>query len=357
MSYETTALGQPDLVNELDDVERSIQMAEADNLPFQASLEVEDADASMFDWNAMRNSVSKPQAFPDKLAQTVFGSQQPQTLRGFAQEFREGWGIGWQAKKVKTHTQHNDPVKQRAYALKRLMLQREIVLCSMQEQRPAIGTAAGEGPQTRGAFAAITPKGAAADVQTNPLYFPFPDALRPAAAAYYDDGIQGFDDEALETIVRALATAHKGQMNLMGLFGIDLAQRLADSVKKRDTESGPYSIVTRRPGQDFDVSLVVEVFKFHAGTLRSMVTYNHLWDLSLDEPDMTDYTARSGLIYPEGAFKLRRVAGLEHEFEKTSGAGDAGFYRMFEGLQCNVPMQCGAVYTDSDGEPEPPAEG
>jgi hypothetical protein len=349
------ALYETDLVSRLPEVEDSIVMAKADDHPFTALIgSPKESVAKLFSWLGLTGQNPVVSAYADSSKHTPSNSRKPTQLYGMCQELRDDYAVGRQAEAQGTYGDYNNPVKQRKWALERLYLQLERVLCSTQEQVDSAatggaGTAPTSGPKMRGAFACLWPKDAAGDPQN---FLAFADAFRTLDAASFFGALSAFTPDVLKGILKAISEAQGKKASLMMLGGVTLVDRMAQMFIERDIQASglPFTVATKRNDEMFKIDLTVDTYKFTTGVVRTAVSYNLAYNLSTGLP--TTQTPLAGLLMDPSKWKLRKNFPLEHVPLDDEGQGKSGFYRMMPGLECQMPLHQGIIYPSGLTTPE-----
>jgi hypothetical protein len=339
---------EKDLNMTMDDVWNVVSLAYADENPFTGLVKPRRKVRTQLHSTPIRdNGAPRVTAAQDGERQTFFSGSVAEQIYWQTQEMREAWSRGRQTVEEKTYPKDEMIVTAKREALRRLMKQVEIV--SSSTQTIAVQTASVR-PKTRGAFEITDAVGG---TFMSSATHPIPDKFRSKAT--YRGALADFTSAALQEMLMAMSIAYGGALDLVGLVGPRMKAAMSNFAAwpERDPQaSGPYDVSIRKEKRAIDN--VVDVFKFDAGTVRTMLSYNLARDVSTPSGAeraseygsgaMTDATPQSGLFLDIARWRWSDTFSLEHVEGTDFGNGANGFYRVMQGLVCDNPITSAHAY-------------
>ena len=251
----------------------------------------------------------------------------------------EGYGLSRQTMLMPGHNHKGSKgelARQKLEDAQELAFSIENAICSAQE---AVLRGSGNDTiaKTRGVMswlAKLATRTAAAAGTLHPVQT-IPFQLCPSVG--YDADVTALSEATFKDLVKGCAKDLNGNVNLVGLVGIDLKAVMSDWLAKATvTQSAENLIRVNRSASDKKLSLIVDFFEYVGGVVRT-VTSQHM-----NADTTTNVVGAAGSL--SGAFINTSMWGIEsldpmHDHPLTdNGAGNRGFYEATLRLACYNPM-------------------
>lgn len=258
-------------------------------------------------------------------------SSVPHELKGMCQTMdSDGYMVTRHAKKRTAGYESADPVSdQQAIDAENFTLSIEKVLLSTQE---AAYSAATKERLTRGAASWLSASAHS--------YQDIPAELRPTADQHVTTAFNSFNEDALVAMLQACALQKKSKVSLMGYVGLKLKQKMSGFNYKLDITStlGAARTVDSDPEK---VQMMVDVFEYDAGILRTMWMPNLMCDMASDTLADTFATNYGGIFIDPSMWQVGWWERITHKQNADEGAGPRGYHYATARLECLNPMgQC-----------------
>lgn len=281
--------------------------------------------------------IKKPES-NDGLDKTAgWGNVIPLTLEGVCEIMEsEGWAVGRVANKLRAgYESQVSAADQRAADATAFALSIQRLFLSNQECR--VGTKALPG-RTRCLFSwlssAVHGVAGVAEVDAE---------IRPSATQIYTGNFDDFNEESLKAMLLAAYAKRRAPVSLTGYVGIDLKSKMSlwnELVPVTAALESARSIAKKADA----LEVVVDVFKYDAGTVRTLVQNDLLCDVSQDDMPHTYQTPKAGAFLDLDMWELAWLERIEHMDDQDMGGGPRGHHFATGRLNClNPAWQCAVI--------------
>lgn len=162
---------------------------------------------------------------------------------------------------------------------------------------------------------------------------PVPEAFRPSAACNLTTTIAAFDEAALEACVTAAQLDKLDAVNLLGVVGIRLKQKMSNFAARITATGGVTELVqSTRSQADKDLNRVVDYFRFDAGMVKTVVGNYLLTDPA--DGLSTAYTSRSGIFVDPTQWAMDWKSQPAAYVLPDLGGGPRGYHDCIARLRC-----------------------
>lgn len=346
-------LSEDRLANEMPEVERIVTLATAKKYPLAAAArEVGKPADSVFRWGAYKRPSKATRPVVDGTRTAPKEYEQAEQVFGLTEEMRQDWKITRRTEAVKDYFNESNPAYQMMRALDKLQNMKENAFGSL--QIPKVGTRT-QGQQTRGLLEMLVPSSVTI---TGDTWNPIPNIVKMQAGAYSNKALSGagaFTLDDFRTMLAAVATYYKGDVNLLGFVGPTLKSLLTSFVWYDQVNSGvkPRVMNYRNGAKDEPVSMYVDLFKTDFGELRVMTDYYLAVNTATGE-DST-FTAGAGVFIDPGLLFTRTLQPLRHTPSDDQGQGKGGFYSVDVGLGYRAPSKAALILPGAEATITPPS--
>lgn len=287
--------------------------------------------------------IKKPEALDGQDKTAGWGNTVPLTLEGVCEIMEStGWAVARVSSKLRAAWEKmmQSAAFQRAEDAKAFALSIQRMFLSNQECRVASGQTAG---RTRCLFSWLSPNAHAVDGVTE-----VPAELRPSATQYYSGNFDDFSEASFKAMLRAAYAKRRSPVTLTGYVGIDLKEKMSlwnELVPVTASLESARSVAKAAN----TLELMVDVFKYDMGTVRTLVQNDLMCDMTQDDMPHTYQTPKSGAFLDLAMWHLAWLERIEHMDGLDQGGGPRGHHFATGRLNClNPAWQCAVV-------PAPPA--
>lgn len=287
--------------------------------------------------------IKNPESYDGKDKTDGWGNTVPLTLEGVCEIFEsEGWAVARVTSKLRAawEKMQQSAAFQRAEDAKAFALSIQRLLLSSQECRVAAGATAG---RTRCLFSWLSPNAHNVEGVTE-----VPAELRPAAAQYYSGKFDDFNEAAFKAMLKAAYTKRRAPVTLTGYVGIDLKEKMSLWNEIVPVTADAQAAVKSVAKEARTLELIVDVFKYDAGTVRTLVQNDLLCDVTQDDLPHTYQTPKAGAFLDLDMWELAWLERITHFDGQDAGGGPRGHHFATGRMNCKNPAwQCAVVPSEA----------